>query len=731
MGGAASLDVDRRKFAVCVAADLYGRKSNVRFVFGGCPVLPQLLEACTMHYSYEMNAVRPAGAPEHPFQVEQMHVYDPPTRRWLELMDPASQLRPGAQVFAFQPRMATTLGVSFDHPSVIPEAVGEATVLGVQSLRIDYSLEHKLRAVYLAIDRGDKGYVLPGDLHDCLARAGMPWDYSLVGEYFNMVNTSANGRLTYAQWARFGREHPDVADEIFHRSRSMPPTGPGSFHLPPPQPDVQPPLAASLSATAPLSPRSSVRSMAPPRSAALPTPAAGGHAPAAAWQRLAAGRANVPLSELRTAFAAAAIPWDGLHAGAWASSPEPDARVGWAEWWLYAQQHPKEAAALARGGPPPAPTPTVSLPPLLSAVAMATWDRLSRGRGYAVYSDLRGAMIAAGQRWDALTVGAWFHAADADSSGHVTLDEWLSFAQRHPAAVEALAHGGAAQPADPSAITAVWQTLAGTKGFIGYTELRAAMHRVGLVWDFSTVGRWSHASEMDGGGRVTWDEWWSFGHRSPGIVAALAGSSPLPPPPPSHPADGAATQVWQTVSSGKGFITYTDLRTAFFRAGQRWEAAVVGPWFTAADTDSSGRITWDEWWHFAQTHPSVVDALSRGNVPLRSSVDIPASRTHMPPHQHSVAVSVWSGITSGKGFATVADIRLALLRAGQPWDAATVGRCFHAADSDASGHVTLDEWLAFSQRFPDVVTALDLGSSRKSTGSYSDAPPPPPRPMCY
>eukprot|EP01059_Diplonema_ambulator_P031344 TRINITY_DN5717_c0_g1_i1.p1 TRINITY_DN5717_c0_g1~~TRINITY_DN5717_c0_g1_i1.p1 ORF type:complete len:328 (+),score=67.07 TRINITY_DN5717_c0_g1_i1:77-985(+) len=59
----------------------------------------------------------------------------------------------------------------------------------------------------------------------------------------------------------------------------------------------------------------------------------------------------------------------------------------------------------------------------------------------------------------------------------------------------------------------------------------------------------------------------------------------------------------------KGYILYSDLRTAFAKADMDFTYATVGELFTVADQNRSGHITYDEWVRFSIQYPNVIDAL--------------------------------------------------------------------------------------------------------------------------
>eukprot|EP01065_Artemidia_motanka_P053022 TRINITY_DN9738_c0_g1_i2.p1 TRINITY_DN9738_c0_g1~~TRINITY_DN9738_c0_g1_i2.p1 ORF type:complete len:425 (+),score=152.81 TRINITY_DN9738_c0_g1_i2:70-1344(+) len=59
----------------------------------------------------------------------------------------------------------------------------------------------------------------------------------------------------------------------------------------------------------------------------------------------------------------------------------------------------------------------------------------------------------------------------------------------------------------------------------------------------------------------------------------------------------------------KGYVLYSDLRSAFGRCDIEFTYATVGELFTDADANRSGHITYDEWVTFAIKYPAIIDAL--------------------------------------------------------------------------------------------------------------------------
>lgn len=71
--------------------------------------------------------------------------------------------------------------------------------------------------------------------------------------------------------------------------------------------------------------------------------------------------------------------------------------------------------------------------------------------------------------------------------------------------------------------------------------------------------------------------------------------------------------VFFRCDKGKGFVTYSDLIDAFQDSGMLWSHSTVGDYFTVADLNRNGRITYDEWVDFALRYPHVIDGLYDGS----------------------------------------------------------------------------------------------------------------------
>lgn len=80
---------------------------------------------------------------------------------------------------------------------------------------------------------------------------------------------------------------------------------------------------------------------------------------------------------------------------------------------------------------------------------------------------------------------------------------------------------------------------------------------------------------------------------------------------------------------GQGFLTYDGLMDAFKEAGMPWQHSTVGHYFALADTNCSGRITYDEWLSFGSRYPHIIDGLyhrSCGGALDRSTANVKACR---------------------------------------------------------------------------------------------------------
>jgi hypothetical protein len=99
---------------------------------------------------------------------------------------------------------------------------------------------------------------------------------------------------------------------------------------------------------------------------------------------------------------------------------------------------------------------------------------------------------------------------------------------------------------------------------------------------------------------VSWAS--SVGSPRRGVLAASAGVAPTM-------SEKLRSAFYELDQGNKGYVLYTDLRSAFIRMDIDFSYATVGELFNAADRNGDGHISYEEWVRFALDHPNVVDAL--------------------------------------------------------------------------------------------------------------------------
>jgi hypothetical protein len=211
-------------FFVNVAADLYGRKHNVRLEFPTAPTVTELINAAESHYDVVGRSTRPAGYPDIPFRVQTFQVYDDVLLRWVDLYSSA-QLTSGCQVYSFQPETVWNVDLQGTIP-VARDTISWATTVGsprrariAADLGVPPSMSEKLRAVFYDLDSGNKGYILYSDLRGAFLRSDIDFTYATIGELFNEADRNRDGHISYEEWVRFSIDHPNIVDALFFRSR--------------------------------------------------------------------------------------------------------------------------------------------------------------------------------------------------------------------------------------------------------------------------------------------------------------------------------------------------------------------------------------------------------------------------------------------------------------------------------------------------------------------------------
>ena len=693
MGGGISIEGNDRhrgvdtKFRVCIAIDFDRRKHNVRFNIktSGRPDIDSLMRLAEWHYSREMMAIGGRGR----FICDQIQVYSNYTKRWTDLTD-ASMIPNGGQLFVFQP-----VSGSYDSdptPSAIPDAIGEASVTSLRPIHVEYSLEHKLRAVFTSVDKTDKKYILLGEVHDYLSKCRSPsttdFDYTAVERWFSRLNTRGNGRVTYQQWARFGADHPQLVDLLFDRPRSSVNSVPSqvwnqlakqhqNYVL---RRDIRDAFIKSNIDWDPHSVGHLFDAIDSDYSGHItfdewmrfadrnPSIVSRLHNTADVWSRLTHGKSYALRRDIRDAFIRAGLSWDSTTVEHLFDAIDSDysGHITYDEWMRFADRNPNIVSRLERGDRT-----------ITSHQRSDLWSQLSGGKSYALRRDIRDVFMKLNIKWDYQNVGHLFDAIDSDYSGHITYDEWMRFADGHPSLVrrleqQQLNNSYSVRDVDKALITSSWGNL--TRGRGNYINTSQLLNLMGGAERDYVVRTYPS-------GKVYWEDWWTLCHLYPQVPNQVSGQQSLGGGySQSHPRDRDHSQLssseielgWKKYSrSNLLYPTEVPLALGLSSVGFNFP---------------SSPLTWTDWWDFAHTY-------------------VPRSDT-------------WSQLTHGKSYALRRDIRDAFIRADLSWDSMTVGHLFDAIDSDYSGHITYDEWMRFADRNPNIVSRLERTASSPSR-SYS------------
>jgi len=213
-------------YFVSVAADIYGRKHNVRLEFPTVPTIAELITATESQYDVTARATRPAGYPDIPFRVQTFQVYDDVLLRWVDLYSSA-QLTNGCQVYAFQPETVWNVDVQGTIP-IARDAIAWGSSVGsprrgriASDLGVPPSMSEKLRSVFFDLDSGNKGYILYTDLRAAFLRYDIEFSFSTIGELFTNADLNRDGSISYEEWVHFAIQHPNIIDALFFRARDI------------------------------------------------------------------------------------------------------------------------------------------------------------------------------------------------------------------------------------------------------------------------------------------------------------------------------------------------------------------------------------------------------------------------------------------------------------------------------------------------------------------------------
>ena len=115
------------------------------------------------------------------------------------------------------------------------------------------------------------------------------------------------------------------------------------------------------------------------------------------------------------------------------------------------------------------------------------------------------------------------------------------------------------------------------------------------VWNVDMQGALPVAKDI-----VTWSSSVGSPRRS-----RIANDSGVPP----SMSEKLRSVFYDLDSGNKGYVLYTDLRSAFLRCEIDFAYSTVGEIFNQADRNHDGHISYEEWVRFSIDNPNIVDAL--------------------------------------------------------------------------------------------------------------------------
>eukprot|EP00756_Hemistasia_phaeocysticola_P045211 Hpha_TRINITY_DN18974_c0_g1::TRINITY_DN18974_c0_g1_i1::g.17509::m.17509 len=227
---------DLEEFEVCAATSLFGRKVNILLTFPSRPDFTQLTNAVESQYDIRARVLRPAGCPDIPFRAETLQVYDEVLLKWTEL-SVTEQLSNGCQVFCFQPSSVW----HNESQEALPDPVKTVTwfsdgrflrrVHATDAAVIPRTRE-RARAVFAALDKGDKGFLVAGDLDSALLNYGIRPASGSFGDCLEDIacelasnapprKSSSSPIITKEVWAAFAAKYESIVDALFLRNADL------------------------------------------------------------------------------------------------------------------------------------------------------------------------------------------------------------------------------------------------------------------------------------------------------------------------------------------------------------------------------------------------------------------------------------------------------------------------------------------------------------------------------
>eukprot|EP01059_Diplonema_ambulator_P006772 TRINITY_DN16374_c0_g1_i1.p1 TRINITY_DN16374_c0_g1~~TRINITY_DN16374_c0_g1_i1.p1 ORF type:complete len:397 (+),score=92.28 TRINITY_DN16374_c0_g1_i1:32-1192(+) len=209
-----------------VAADLYGTKVNIKFVFPARPTLKEFITQVELAFRKEAVLQRPDNAPVQQFEVSSMQVFSEDSRMWSDVVR-QGQLQNHAQYYAFQARKRGRSGSRTRSPSAGRRSFSNSRRMsgGNNQLADDRQVSRETHAERTATN--DKRYCIFKELapdgrlhHDRIpsllyARGVPPLDIEEIQCALSGMGVGADGKSSFAQFSRFMRMNPKISLQLF------------------------------------------------------------------------------------------------------------------------------------------------------------------------------------------------------------------------------------------------------------------------------------------------------------------------------------------------------------------------------------------------------------------------------------------------------------------------------------------------------------------------------------
>ena len=212
---------------VCnVAADIYGKKHNIKLKLTKTPSYDELCNYIESHFDVTVRSTRPEGYLDVPFKIHVIKLYDQILLRWVELYSTA-QLTQGCQLYAFQPENTWHSEMQGHIPKCKPVVAWFSEYGATRRKRgprvardsdTPPSRVSKMRSVFGDVDIGGKGFILLSDLRACMRKLDIKLLEGDMETLFRRADSSCDGHLSFEEWCTFCQLYPSLLDALFFRA---------------------------------------------------------------------------------------------------------------------------------------------------------------------------------------------------------------------------------------------------------------------------------------------------------------------------------------------------------------------------------------------------------------------------------------------------------------------------------------------------------------------------------